>query len=40
MIRRLTLIAADGRIEHVFYPVFPPDQHPADVVTWLRSHPR
>jgi peroxiredoxin len=40
MIRRLTLIARDGTIEHVFYPVFPPDQNPADVVAWLRAHPR
>jgi peroxiredoxin len=40
LIRRLTLIVADGRIEHVFYPVFPPDQNAADVLAWLQSHPR
>jgi peroxiredoxin len=35
--RRLTMIARDGRIEKVFYPVFPPDRNPADVVAWLAS---
>lgn len=25
-------------VEHVFYPVFPPDSHAADVLSWLRSH--
>jgi peroxiredoxin len=33
--KRLTLIASEGRIEKVFYPVFPPDRHAADVVAWL-----
>ena len=37
--RRLTLIVAAGRIEHAFYPVFPPDSHAADVLAWLRAHP-
>jgi peroxiredoxin len=36
--KRLTLILRDGLIEHVFYPVFPPDRNAADVVEWLRSH--
>ncbi len=35
LVRRLTLVIADGRIEHVFYPVFPPDTHAAKVVEWL-----
>ncbi|MBS9533665.1 peroxiredoxin [Mycobacterium sp. M1] len=35
--RRLTLIVADGVIEHVFYPVFPPNQHAGQVLRWLRS---
>ena len=35
---RLTLIVTDGRIEHVFYPIFPPDQHAAEVLDWLRDH--
>ena len=25
LLKRLTLVIEDGRIEHVFYPVFPPD---------------
>jgi peroxiredoxin len=33
--RRLTLVARQGRIVKVFYPVFPPDRHPAEVVAWL-----
>lgn len=36
--RRLTLVIAAGRIEHVFYPVFPPDGHAADVLAWLQKH--
>jgi peroxiredoxin len=39
LIRRLTLILLRGRIEHVFYPVFPPDQSAAQTIAWLRSHP-
>jgi peroxiredoxin len=38
--RRITLVAQAGRIEHVFYPVFPPDRNAADVVAWLRGEPR
>jgi peroxiredoxin len=33
--KRLTLVLKQGRIEHVFYPVFPPDQHAAEVLAWL-----
>ncbi len=36
--KRLTMIANDGVIEKVFYPVFPPDQDAANVIDWLRSH--
>jgi peroxiredoxin len=39
LLKRLTLVAEDGRIVAVFYPVFPPDQNAADVVGWLRSGP-
>jgi peroxiredoxin len=35
--RRLTLIARNGRVAKVFYPVFPPDRNAADVVAWLES---
>ncbi len=37
MIKRLTLICNQGMIEHVFYPIFPPDEHADAVVKWL-SH--
>ncbi|MGH8674565.1 MAG: peroxiredoxin [Burkholderiales bacterium] len=37
LIKRLTLIARDGVIEHVFYPVFPPDRNASDVLAWLRA---
>lgn len=36
LLRRVTLISNSGVIEHVFYPIFPPDQHPADVVSYLK----
>lgn len=35
--RRVTLIARDGRIAKVFYPVFPPDQNADAVLAWLRE---
>jgi peroxiredoxin len=35
--RRLTFIAREGRIEKVFYPVFPPDRNAAEVLAWLAS---
>jgi peroxiredoxin len=35
--RRLTLITRRGRIERVFYPVFPPDTHVDEVIAWLRG---
>lgn len=37
LLKRLTLIIREGRIEHVFYPVFPPDQNAADVIAWLQQ---
>ncbi|HVX32981.1 MAG TPA: peroxiredoxin [Solirubrobacterales bacterium] len=35
--RRLTFVAAGGRIVKVFYPVFPPDRDAAEVLAWLRG---
>ncbi|WP_067569789.1 redoxin family protein [Nocardia acidivorans] len=37
--RRLTLIIRDGAIEHVFYPVFPPNHHAEQVLSWLKENP-
>ncbi len=38
LLKRLTLVIDDGRIEHVWYPVFPPDTHAEVVVAWLAGH--
>ncbi len=35
LIKRLTLVVRDGRVEKVFYPVFPPDKNAGEVVEWL-----
>ena len=35
--RRLTFVAAEGRIVKVLYPVFPPDRDAAEVLAWLRD---
>jgi peroxiredoxin len=37
--KRLTLVIHDGVIEHVFYPIFPPNEHARQVQAWLRSRP-
>jgi peroxiredoxin len=37
LIKRITLIAEDGRIVKVFYPVFPPDRNADDAIHWLRE---
>ncbi len=39
LLKRVTLILRDGVIEHVFYPVFPPDKNAEAVIAWLTSHP-
>ena len=35
LIKRLTLIISGGRIDKVFYPVFPPDKDAEEVITWF-----
>lgn len=35
---RLTLVVTGGLIEHVFYPIFPPNTHAQQVLQWLREH--
>lgn len=37
---RLTLIVDNGTIEHVFYPVFPPNTHAQQVLAWLENKQR
>lgn len=39
LLRRLTLLLRDGRVEHLWYPVFPPDTHADAVLAWLRANP-
>ncbi len=39
LLKRIALILRGGRIEKVFYPVFPPDRNATEVVGWLESHP-
>jgi len=29
----------DGLVEHVFYPIFPPNTHAQQVLDWLISNP-
>lgn len=39
MIKRMAMIIDDGKITHVFYPVFPPDRNAGDVLEWLKANP-
>ena len=39
LVKRLSLVVRGGRVEHVFYPVFPPDESAEQVLRWLREHP-
>jgi peroxiredoxin len=39
LMKRLTMIVRAGRIEQVFFPVFPPNESAGEVVRWLRAHP-
>jgi peroxiredoxin len=35
LLKRFTLVIDGGVVEHVFYPVFPPDRSASDVAEWL-----
>lgn len=37
--KRLTMVLHGPVVEHVFYPVFPPDRHADEVLAWVRAHP-
>ncbi len=37
LLKRLTLVLFRGEVEHVLYPVFPPDQSAQKVLDWLRA---
>ena len=40
LLKRFTLLIRDGRVEHVFYPVFPPDRSASDVIDFLSDRAR
>jgi len=37
LLKRLTMVISQNHIEHVFYPVFPPDQSATDVMDLLEA---
>ncbi|MFC8718764.1 MerR family DNA-binding transcriptional regulator [Kitasatospora sp. NPDC057198] len=37
--KRITLIIRGGVVEHVFYPIFPPNEHARQVLEWLKDNP-
>ncbi|HEX4060454.1 MAG TPA: peroxiredoxin [Streptosporangiaceae bacterium] len=37
LLKRITLVVRDGHVEKVFYPIFPPDQHAAEVLRWAAA---
>lgn len=37
LLKRLTLYVEQGRVEHVWYPVFPPDTHAHEVHEWVKE---
>lgn len=37
LLKRITLVIQSGRIEQVFYPVFPPNESAQQVLNWLRN---
>lgn len=37
LIKRLALVLSKGRIEKVFYPVFPPDKNAKTVLNWIKE---
>jgi peroxiredoxin len=38
LLKRMTLVLFRGEVEHVFYPVFPPDRSARQVLDWLRAN--
>ena len=39
LLKRLTLIVRAGRVKHVFYPVFPPNESADQVLRWIGENP-
>ncbi len=40
LLKRFTLLLMEGRVQHVFYPVFPPDRSASDVIDFLSDRAR
>jgi peroxiredoxin len=40
LLRRLTLLVRDGVVDRVWYPVFPPDAHAGQVLSFLQDESR
>ncbi len=38
LLKRFTLVISGGSVDHVFYPVFPPDRSAGDVIGFLSSN--
>jgi len=38
LLKRMALVIRDGRIDKVFYPVFPPDRNAENVMAWLATN--
>jgi peroxiredoxin len=39
LLKRLTMIIQEGEVEHLLYPVFPPNESADRVIDWLIEHP-
>ncbi|MGI8462153.1 MAG: peroxiredoxin [Solirubrobacterales bacterium] len=39
LLKRMTMLIADGTVVRVWYPVFPPDRHAGEVLAWLQRNP-
>jgi peroxiredoxin len=37
LLKPLTMVVRRGVIDHVFYPVFPPDRHAEEVLAWVQT---
>ena len=40
LLKRLTMIIEDGRIQHIFYPVHSPDKNADAMIAWLKANCR
>lgn len=40
LIKRMAFFIQNGKIQKVFYPVFPPDKNADEVLAWIRSQSR